>query len=76
MKRIYNEYLASPIHNDPIIKTFNDLCEECSKKIVTYANENDLDLRDACSFAESTISCEFADAIIRRACKMREKNNS
>jgi hypothetical protein len=71
MKRLYNDYLACNYFRDPLLKRFNDLVNDCSRNIVAFAKENDLDYRDACSWAQDTIQCDFAEVIIRRALQMR-----
>lgn len=74
MKRLYNKYLADDLN---ITKPYHDILNDYSKKIVTFALENDFDLRDAKEIAIGFIECEFAEAIILRAITMRrlEKQN-
>lgn len=71
MKRLYNEYGACPYWRDPILKAFNDLVEDCSKKIVAFVKENDLDVRDSNSWTKDTLDTFFAEMILRRALQMK-----
>jgi len=76
MKRLYNEYGACPYWRDEVLKSFNDLVEDCSKKIVAYVKENDLDVRDSNSWTKDTLDTYFSEMILRRAMSMRREEKA
>jgi len=71
MKKLYNDYMACTPWKDPIIKGFDELVNDCAKKILEYAKEHDLHYREACTYTKDTIDVHFSEAIIRRALQMQ-----
>jgi hypothetical protein len=73
IKRLYNEYGACPYWRDPVLEAFDELVNDCSKKIVEYVKVNELDVRDAISYTNDCLDVFFSEMMVRRAIDMRRK---